>query len=123
MNTRSSGAVTPGASVDISPSFSKLLETAAQIATGASAVPRRTCIETLNLDAFRDCCYWHRGLCRQIARGRARHFVRTFTRTIGTQPRAWARAANPQVGAFAQLTTLSAGDSRPKRCSSALGIG
>ena len=80
-------------------------------------------METLNLDALRNRCCRHRALCRQTARGSERHSARTFTRTIATRPRAWARAANPQVGAFAQLTTLSAGDSSPKRCSSALGIG
>src|SRR5215467_6679931 len=32
----------------------------------------------------------NRALCRQIARGSERHSARTLTRTIGTQPRAWA---------------------------------
>src|SRR5262245_279367 len=94
MNTRSRVAVTTGASVGISPSSSTLLEPAARFARGASAVPRRTCMETLNLDALRNRCYRHRALCRQIARGSERHSARTFTRTIGTQPRAWAGAAN-----------------------------
>jgi len=62
-------------------------------------------METFKLDALRDSCYRHRVLCRQIARGSGRHSALTFTRTIGRQPRAWARAANPQGAAFAQLTS------------------